>query len=161
MKQVPDRKKLRREYLGKMCAIMTTRVILNLLFIFTLLATAVLGYCSVSLLVNGQLQNPFSTERPYSDPLSVCVLFMFCLPFTVFAGMLAWMFWLGLKEAQTMATALTLVPPLTPNTLPADEILGRASEKPPITQSEILLRPAQAQETPQQELLRVSKGNQQ
>jgi hypothetical protein len=49
-------------------------------------------------------------------------------------------------------------PPVTPDTFPANEILVRGSEEPPVAQSEILLRAAQkGEETPKEELLRVSQ----
>jgi hypothetical protein len=49
--------------------------------------------------------------------------------------------------------------PVTANTLPAEEILVRAAEEPPVAQSTVLLRAAQrGQETPQEELLRMSQG---
>jgi hypothetical protein len=52
----------------------------------------------------------------------------------------------------------TYFPRVTPDTLPAEEILVRASEKTPVAQSEVLLRAAQwGQETPKKELLRVAK----
>jgi hypothetical protein len=50
------------------------------------------------------------------------------------------------------------VPPVTASTLPAEEILVRATEEPPVAQSEVLLRAAQGQETPKEELLRVIQG---
>jgi len=42
--------------------------------------------------------------------------------------------------------------------LPADEILVRGSQEPPIVQSEVLLRATQQQETPKEELLRVNRN---
>ncbi len=50
------------------------------------------------------------------------------------------------------------IPPVTADTLPADEILVRGSEEPPVVQSEVLLRAAQkGEETAKEELLRVSQ----
>src|SRR5579871_4336550 len=47
-------------------------------------------------------------------------------------------------------------PPLTPDEIPADEmILVRGSEEPPVAPSEVLLRAAKEQETSKEELLRV------
>jgi hypothetical protein len=51
--------------------------------------------------------------------------------------------------------AIPYVPPVTPDTLPADEILVRGSEEPVAVQSEVLLRSAQGQDTPKEELLKV------
>jgi hypothetical protein len=58
------------------------------------------------------------------------------------------------------AKQVPYVPPVTASTLPAEEILVRAADVPPVAQSTILLRAAQAgQETPKEELLRVSNGD--
>jgi hypothetical protein len=63
------------------------------------------------------------------------------------------------RAAQT--ARIPYVPPVTPNTLPADEILVRSSTLSEVPQSEILLRATHAtQETPPEELLRVSEGKQ-
>ena len=57
------------------------------------------------------------------------------------------------------ADHLAYVPPVTADTLPADEILVRAADEPPVEQSSVLLRAAQAGlETAKAELLRVSQG---
>jgi hypothetical protein len=61
-------------------------------------------------------------------------------------------------EAGKEAAKLPYVPPVTPDILPAEEILVRAADVPPVAQSTILLRAAQGQETPKEELLRVSQG---
>ncbi len=55
------------------------------------------------------------------------------------------------------AKQIPYVPPVTPDTLPADEILVRGSKEPPIAQSAVLLRAAKEQETPKKELLRISE----
>ena len=48
------------------------------------------------------------------------------------------------------------VPPVTPNTLPANEILVRGAEEPPVARSKMLLRAAQGgHETATEELLWV------
>lgn len=57
------------------------------------------------------------------------------------------------------AKSIPVVPPVTADTLPAEEILVRASEEPSVAQSEVLLRAVQrGQEAPKEELLRVSQG---
>ncbi len=57
-----------------------------------------------------------------------------------------------------MAKSNPYVPPVTPDTLPADEILVRGSEEPPVAQSEVLLRAAhRGKETPKEEWLRVAE----
>jgi hypothetical protein len=56
------------------------------------------------------------------------------------------------------AKSLPYIPPVTPDTLPPDEILVRGSEEPPVAQSEVLLRAAKAtQEAAKEELLRIQE----
>jgi hypothetical protein len=49
------------------------------------------------------------------------------------------------------------VPPVTVDTLPAEEVLVRSSAEPTVRQSEMLLRAATGQEMPTEELLRVGQ----
>jgi hypothetical protein len=60
-----------------------------------------------------------------------------------------------MAKKDELVKSLTYVPPVTAETLPAEEILVRGSEEPPGVQSEVLLRGALGHETPQEELLRV------
>ena len=53
---------------------------------------------------------------------------------------------------------VSYIPPVTPDTLPADEILVRGSAVPRVTQSEVLLRAAKESETPKEDLLRLTIG---
>jgi|SRR5579871_247741 len=62
----------------------------------------------------------------------------------------------GMRRARRAARRLYGLP-VSALTLLADEILVRGSEEPPVVQSEVLLRAAQEQETPKEELLRVSQ----
>jgi hypothetical protein len=72
--------------------------------------------------------------------------------------------WLAKRSHQALhrgriQAQILYVPPLTPDILPADEILVRGSEELPVAQSEVLLRAAQqGQETPKEELLRVTEA---
>jgi hypothetical protein len=52
------------------------------------------------------------------------------------------------------------VPPGTAEKLPANAILVRSSKEPVIAQSKTLLRPAQGQETPKEELLWICQREQ-
>jgi hypothetical protein len=77
----------------------------------------------------------------------------------IFMAFFAWCTrccWLGIKDSMKEAD-LPYVPPVTVNTLPAEEVLVRASVEPPMTQNEVLLRAAQRQETAKEELLRVAE----
>ncbi len=77
---------------------------------------------------------------------------------TVISGKLSWLFWDKVKAAKTSVRIL-YVPPVTLDTIPAEEILVRGSDETPVAQSEVLLRAAQqGQQTPKEALLRVSQG---
>jgi hypothetical protein len=137
MKQMPDRKKLRREYLRKRRTTFAPGG-----FSIVLLITFLLFECWLII----------SLRR--SGHLSMGLL--------VFVGVAlvkcALMAYKTVKMVQQQVSGIPHVPPVTPNTLPADEILVRASEEPPVAQSDVLLRAAQkGQETPKEELLRVAK----
>ena len=62
-----------------------------------------------------------------------------------------------IRRGNDEAAKLRYVPPVTADTLPANEILIRSSEEPPVAQSEVLMRAAQGQETPKEELVRMAK----
>jgi hypothetical protein len=51
-------------------------------------------------------------------------------------------------------TDLHYAPPITPDTLPADEILVRGSDEPSVVQSQVLLRAAKEQTRQDEQLLR-------
>jgi hypothetical protein len=150
MKQVPDRIKLRREYLRKKAGAYVAGTASGILIIPSLILTVlcVIGALAVVVL------NVMPLSR-FGIP-ELAALCVFIGSATVF-GAFTWEAWDKLKAAQK-AARLTYVPPVTPDALPADEILVRSSEEPPVAQSEVLLRAAQrGQETPKEELLRVSQ----
>jgi hypothetical protein len=138
MNQVPDRKRLRREYLRKkrdhyqdlVAATFATAagIVLTLgfvVFTFALAASHMWGFAFLcSLIACGA------------------------------AGATIWgACYIAAKTS--VLTRIPYVPPITADTLPADEVLVRGSEEPPIEQSEVLLRAAKGVETPKEELLRV------
>jgi hypothetical protein len=145
MKQVPDRKKLRREYVKQQRSAFAHLVIGGTVLLPTTLLAAgfaiftILG-CILSLL-NGTL-------------LGV----LFCLfaggGLTLGCSFLALMGYNVIKEG-TRLQGMPYVPPVTPDAFPADEILVRGSEEPSVAQSEVLLRATNEKETPKEELLRA------
>jgi|SRR5579871_2659238 len=124
MKQVPDRKKLRREYVKKKAAAYGV----GGPFLVIMLTFLVAWF-----------------REPGLDVSQFAVL-LFCFV------------WCAVNFSRETIKHVPYVPTVTPNTLRADEILVRGSEEPLVAQSEVLLRAAQQmQETPKEELLRVSR----
>jgi hypothetical protein len=65
----------------------------------------------------------------------------------------------SIRKARQEAKQLPYVPPVTANTLPAEEVLVRGSEEPTQEQGKVLLRGADGSAgTGEQELLRSSQG---
>ena len=76
-------------------------------------------------------------------------------------GLLAWSGWMTAKEGK-QALKVPYVPPVTADTLPAEEILVRGSQEPTQEQSRVLLRGTYSRTgTGEQELLRGSQEHEQ
>jgi hypothetical protein len=121
-----------------------------LLFIPTFLISLVLWLATAALLVStivGVIRNPSTFPQTIGMLIGICSIS--CLP-TLFAYALG----MGIAGA-SKAACVPYVPPVTAATLPADEILVRGAEAPPVAQSNVLLRAAHGLETPNEELLRV------
>jgi hypothetical protein len=147
MKQAPDRKKLRREYLKKKANAYGDAAIYAIMFTPTFMLAV---GCALSL-VMWLIWPPEVWENRTTDLALSIIGALLC-------GPASWYCRKRMKESEQLAAKVPYVPPVTPDTLPADEILVRGSEEPPVVQSEVLLRAAKAgQETPQEELLRVSQ----
>jgi len=138
VKQVSDRKKLRREYLRKKGKAHSKSVLYG--------AICVALWVMVALFL-------FFVNEPgvHMPPMDYAIATIICLAAVWFTSQLV--------KSEAEAKLVPYVPPVTPNTLPADEILVRGSEEPPVAQSDVLLRAAKEQETPQEELLRVSQSD--
>jgi hypothetical protein len=146
MKLVSDRKRLRRKYLaGK-------------------IRTAAVFMLSYGLMLSGLAGVLLIGGWCFTGPWGILRLptsFLYFLPLLLMAvagwfGVYA-IQWSGdlMHKAEEMEKGNPYVPPVTAANLPADEILVRASDEPPIVQSECLLRAAQGVETPNEELLRI------
>ena len=145
MKQVPDRKKLRREYLDKkfdLCSQMVMSSIYSLPFI-GILFWIVFDYRNLKPR-SDQPKGSLAYEMGFT---LVLIILVACVIFYV---------WAQANRVRELK-ALPYVPPVIHDNLPAEEILVRGSEEPPDQQSEVLLRAAKEQETPKEELLRVAK----
>jgi hypothetical protein len=136
MKPVPDRKKLRREYLRKKWqtyAPVRYRIAILVTFL------AIEGYRAVWVHRSSVL-------------LSLLPLFA-----VVLAGVL-WSIITTVKTARQQAALIPVVPPVTPSTLPAEEILVRGATEPSAPNETLLRATVKGEETKAQELLRSSQG---
>jgi hypothetical protein len=141
MKQIPDRKMLRREYLMRRIHIHWRQ----LLFGIHWLSFPLVIYASY--LGRHRLGEHSDQIWPF-----VCIFWSL-----VFIGALV-QDWRRIQRLNHEAD-LSYAPPIKHVVFPTDEILVRASEAPPVVQSEALLRAAQEHKTPQEELLRANQGS--
>jgi hypothetical protein len=147
MKQAPDRRRLRREYLRKkLRALVGLGAIVYLGLTFVTLAAAFLIYTLQAAMV-----------ASYSGIYAAITIGLFGFVPTFVFALLGKFCWQVMKQEKALADKIQSVPPVTPDLLPADEILVRGSEEPPIAHCEVLLRAAKGVETPKEELLRVSQ----
>jgi hypothetical protein len=147
MKQVPDRKRLRREYLKRKMSAYTMITVGGTVFVPSLIAAFL--FAAMTVVICGFA---FKDLRPLE-----LVGALFCGVVTVFFT------WLTYKSHHAMyrgriEARLPYVPPVTPDILTAEEILVRGSDAPPAMQSDVLLRAATEHESPKDELLRMSQG---
>jgi|SRR5579871_414311 len=146
MNKVPDRKKLRQEYLwkkGLAYSILVLRSVVGILgLLFTLWAIALVIYFRS----NAEALRP-AVDVPEEIALGCGVAAIFAGLFTVVCG---WNIPRAYKAIQ-----IPHIPAVVPDLLPAEEVLVRGSEEPPVAQSDILLRASiTEQETPPEQLLR-------
>jgi hypothetical protein len=134
MQQESNRWKLRQEYLAKRREAFRKWTQLT---VFVLLTPLIiwLGW--------------ITRHKHFFWPLDIIFLWL-ALPSACYAA------WLEARKARRIAQR-AYVPPVTSETLSADEILVRGSQEPAIAQKEVLLRTAHVQETAPEELLRISQ----
>jgi hypothetical protein len=149
MEKAPDRRKLRQEYLKTKAGAYVRGTVGA-----TLLLPAVLTFfllAAITLVLGLFAMNPHGA-------ISFLVACIISLCLTIASAALVRWCW-RVRHEFKRASELPYVPPVTAATLPAEEILVRGSEEPPVQQSEVLLRAAKPQETPEEELLRIpNKG---
>jgi hypothetical protein len=146
MDKVPDRKKLRKEYLERKLGGYVQLLFGGAMFLPFFFAAAIGGIVTVlgclASLVNGQI-----------DAFFLCLVFGGLVTFV--CGLFARLGYAVIQEGDRLAQT-PYVPPVNADSLPAEEVLVRGSVAPPVAQSEVLLRAATALETPKEELLRVT-----
>jgi hypothetical protein len=145
MNQVPDRRKLRQEYVKQKAGAYFKGTLGAALLLPATLFCIAAGTATLMLVVLLVLH---ATPLIGISAVSAGVL-------TLLSGVLIRWCWQARHEF-LRATELPFVPPVTPNTLPAEEVLVRGSEEPTV-QSGLLLRAAQGVETPKEELLRIAE----
>ncbi len=154
MNRIQERKQQRQEYLkqkGKAYSIMAIfSTVLGLTII-----SGLVGIVYLALLI---LFDPkTASEQQVSSPLSKLI-------FLAFMALLAFGLYMALccsvrdgRALRRQIAQLPYIPPVTPDTLPAEELLVRGAEEPKQAQSEVLVRPVMhEQETPSEQLLCVT-----
>jgi hypothetical protein len=145
MKQVPDRKRLRREYVQRKrdlwLELALGSVVLSVLL-------GILAVCFAAFYI------PFTRGRiPLSNLMGGVVMAL--LLFFPLGAIVRWCLRAMQNAAREVVSMVHVPRAIRPDTLPADEILVRGSEEPPVAQSEVLLRAAHTVEISKEELLRV------
>jgi hypothetical protein len=145
MKRVPNRTRLRREYLrkkGKQCLYVSVGVV-----------TVLCGYGLLCVMRQPILDN----VRAHPDLRTI-------LGAISTVGFVLGIYFLLAREAIKFVQAaqsmeITYVPPVTADTLSAEDVLVRGAQQPPVVQSEVLLRATHTEpKTPAAELLRESQA---
>jgi hypothetical protein len=134
---VPDRKKLRRDYLRKKRRLNALQIVG-----FCILLPCILAPIAIAIGLLAWYR--FSAVASLSTLAALG-----CWLLLVRKG------WRALLEVERRERTLPYVPPVTLNTLPANEVLVRGSQQPATPHKEVLLRPAQGGETPADQLLRI------
>jgi hypothetical protein len=145
--QVPDRKRQRREYILKKQSAYVQWVIGGIM----LLPAGIIAL--ISAITTVVACACYILTRRYTALLFT----IFCGGIiTVCSSFFAWMGYALVADGNKLSQT-PYVPPVTPDTLPANEVLVRGAQPPPVVPSEVLLRAAQGEETPKEELLRVAE----
>ena len=146
--RVPDRQKQRREYLRKKAGVRGIIVGGQLLEILLFSVTGLCGLASFGLLLCSIAIGP----QFYLTTLVSILL-------TVGGGYISWKLGKLTDRAEQEERSLAFVPPVTPDTLPAEEVLVRGAQELTQEQSTVLLRAAEESvASPTEELLRASIG---
>lgn len=138
MNKVPDRAKMRREYVAaKTHASM--QMLIGGIFMFVCGASAVAGVAGMVIL---------AADSEWLEAVCAFGFLIICVVLTVLGGLL-------FQQGCEMKDSISYVPPIHEQlpALPAKEVLLGGSDSPPAAPEE-LLRPAACQETPAEELLR-------
>ena len=152
--QVPDRKRLRRKYLKMKALGLSQAATARILHRASVGGSVVFGAILISSLLIVVLE--LSLSKPIGSTNFPPGMIAFCAVGCI-VSIVLYRFAQALQIRAAKLARLPYVPPVTPNTLPADEILVRSSSELPTVQSAVLLRAAQGIETPKEELLRAGQ----
>jgi hypothetical protein len=134
MNKVQDRKKQRREYLRKKAMI----------------------YALPVMVAAGTVVSIYNLLGPdFTRTQGVASTIWAVIP----CGFLVVLSWAHYSKARRDAARITHVPPVTPVTLPADEILVRGAEEPSAPNGTLLRATVKGETTNAEELLRVVSGS--
>lgn len=142
MDRVPDRKKLRRDYLRK-----KRLISVGLGTGFT--ASAMLAIWGILSVRRAVTTYPGSLLH---DPLALIAVCFMALVWLCCSGIFGY----ATVRIRKVVPELAYVPPVTTENLPAEEVLVRGSEEPPVAQREVLLRASTGVDTPKEQLLRIA-----
>ena len=150
--RIPDRKQLRQEYLRRRTAAAAKSIGGHLLFVCGFVFTLLCATATVILILAAIICTVFAPEYWLSCAVGALVLAIS----TAAGGHSVWEMDQFVDRARQEAD-IPYVPPVAPNTLPAEEVLVRGAQKP---SEEILLLRAAAgiKEAPVEELLRATVG---
>jgi len=148
--RIPDREKQRRDYLTKKAGTISKGIaggIVCLILALVTLVLLILGiFCCFYRWADAK------GETQYGLPVGIGFLIVAAI-----TGSLAALSGLHAKDQADRAKALPYIPPLTPGTLPAEEVLIRGAQPPTEGQGALLLRAAEESvNTPAKELLRAA-----
>ncbi len=144
MNQLPNRRKLRHIYLRKR----GTALLKMLAWTCVMLPTAAFALLLGGIFVAGLFQPLMLTRSEFFVVPTVDLVLW----------LLTWWSVRAIIRTEARVDALPYLPPVSrADLLPAEKVLVRGSDEPTGAQSETLLRAAKRQETPTEELLRVSQ----
>lgn len=147
---IPDRQKQRREYLRKKAGAYGDRLNASCLFFVVLTLVAFSGIIALVSLILSIADKDLAT----------LVIFLFMGSLTTIGIFGCRALFHFMQMADEKIKSITYVPPVTPHILPAEEVLVRASQESESAQNTVLLRAAESSDTPAEELLRASAGEQ-
>lgn len=152
MGNTQERKKQRRRYLWKKGKAYTKFSIATLLAIpCTLIGCLLLAAFAMTLYDYFILNNSNGAKSPINFVSWIGTILLF--------GAMIWVMVRAARRAHQAAKQLPYVPPVTADTLPAEEVLVRGSVEPTQEQGKVLLRgTGSSTDTEVQELLRGSQG---
>lgn len=150
--RVPNRRKLRQEYLKKKAKAYSKSAFFGLVLLPFASCSVLFGVIAVVVLIG--LMYALFSGRLVS---SVVPLLFVGLAIGFVLWIVTWMFWVFLRDELEEARIIPYVPPVTVETLPAEEVLVRGAEEPAAIRETLLRATTGTEETKAEELLRSAQ----